>query len=414
MKNLHIYLFLISLFIAFSSNAVVITGDLTAVYGTSLPPNTYQVPMWSNIYIPTGSSFTIEPGVIIEFDYNSQMFTEPGSNLVILENTEFQMKEDTRFIIKGDLFIHGTSSGPARFYEHPANIGACWGGIIIDSCTIDTIFIDYAHIQDVEKFSFGLPLSDLAGAIFVNNSTFNVFEIRNSTIRNNFTKLMGAGICFNFSSCSNPVIIENNRFLDNRCRSKGGAIYINSLLTTKFKIFKNEFSKNRARNGGAIFLEDAIFGGIDLVKNHFVKNQARDNGGACFFRGDVVNIEIIENEFNSNRAVNFDGGGIYFSNFYHNSPMIILFNIFDSNKARDGGAVCSKHEKGSDKEYLNNLFMYNSAGDEGGAIYCEANYNFVNNTIVCNNSGISTGGIYAASTIVGSYGILNNILEVII
>ncbi len=410
MKNLKFYFVALTILTVLNSSAIVLVGDITGGGATpSLAPNTYQVLAGTNIYIPAGVTFAIEPGVIIEFEPNSQFYTEAGSNLIIMENTDFQFMQNSYVRILGDLFVNGTSTGPATFREHPANVGASWKGIIFDGCVTDTVLIDFAKITDVENFG-GTYLPYKAGAICVYNSTFDVFHVRNSTFKKNKVELFGGAICFKLSSVTNSVLIENNLFRNNRTRRKGGAIYIDSKLTTEFMIFHNRFIKNKATNGGAIFLEDAIGGGLEVAENSFDRNTANFNGGACYLTGDVININFTRNKFTKNTAVNRDGGAIFFTYFYHANNMHMLHNVFCLNEARDGGAICSINEKGDEKKYLNNLFNHNSASDQGGAIYCESDYNFLNNTFADNTAVISTGGIYATTATAGSYGIINNIL----
>jgi hypothetical protein len=408
MKNLKYTFTAIVFMVIFSVNAqTTISGDLTGPYGTSLPAGYYAVPVWGNAFIPTGATFTIEPGVIIDFEYNSSFSTQSGTNLIIMENTQFQMKSDSRFSIKGDLHVQGTPTAPASFYEHPANIGTSWLGIILDSCITDTVIINYADIRDTYKYGYG-GIVNRAGAISVNNSSFDIFKIRNSHFSNNDVEEIGACLFFNLSNCTTSLIVENTTFDNNMAQNAGGAVYLNP-NKTDVKFLHNIFSHNSSMNGGAVYVYNAQKCVMGFDRNEFVENVAEESGGSCFFTGWIRELVISRNNFKKNETVLYDGGAILFANLKHFNPVTIMLNTFEENIGRDGGAVCSKSDSGNDKNYFNNLFFHNEASDEGGAVYCEKGYSFVNNTITENSGTITTGGVYATTNIVGPYAFSNNI-----
>ncbi|MBM3436332.1 MAG: hypothetical protein FJY07_08985 [Bacteroidetes bacterium] len=203
---------------------------------------------------------------------------------------------------------------------------------------------------------------------------------------------------------------EMNEFIENTAAREGGAIYIQSDMNANFHIMKNMLESNTARFGGGIFLKNALWGIVQVYENKFLINEANNDGGACYITGDVNTIEIVKNRFEQNAGLTRDGGAIMFYGFDHINPVLMLQNHFGFNTARDGGAVCSKNEIGTEKKYLNNLFYHNDATNNGGAIYCGSGYNFLNNTIAENNAGLMAGGIFVTTNIVGADGIINNIL----
>ncbi len=263
---------------------------------------------------------------------------------------------------------------------------------------------------DIHHNTFYLNTSTRGGGLFVKNGGGNnlVMNVMNNLFDKNSVTGKGGGI-FMADMVNSTYHVETNEFIENTAAREGGAIYIKSNLTANFQILKNIFERNDARYGGGIFLKNALWGLVQAYENKFFKNEADVDGGACYITGDVSAIEIVKNSFDENAALTRDGGAIMFNSFDHINPVIMLQNQFGFNTARDGGAVCSKNEIGNQKKYLNNLFYHNNATNNGGAIYCGSGYNFLNNTIAENNAGFA-GGIYVTTNVVGTDGIINDIL----
>ena len=407
-KTTIITLTLMLFFVMSGIDSKAITGDLTASFGTNMPAGFYVVPAGNNIYVPAGATFTIDNGVVIKFENTSYLETFAGSRLTIMENTEFRFMTDGSFRINGDFIVEGTPATPVRFKEEPSNIGYSWDGIIFDTCTIDTVIINHAEIMETEKTNWG-SFVETSGALCVSNSTFVVFQVNQTMFKHNEVAGFGGGICLSNSGCANGFMINGSRFIENHAHKAGGGIFFKSNFTN-FTMVMNNLTGNHARYGGGLFLNNAATGTVDIDNNEFIDNSAYYDGGGCVLTGNVVKLEIIKNLFDHNHANNHDGGGIMFKSFFHVNPIIMLLNTFSYNTARDGAGVCSKNEIGTEKKYLNNLFLHNDASDLGGAIYCEFGYNFLNNTITENTGVIGTGGIYATTNTVGADGIANNIL----
>jgi predicted outer membrane repeat protein len=532
---------------------IPIMGDLTLLFGASMPAAVYSVPGGANIFVPAGAVFTIESGTVIEFQNASFLQTFAGSRLTILNGCEFPMMTDSRFLIGGDFIVEGTSAARVFFHEHPSCGALSWDGIIFNACVADTVIINHAVIAETEKTTGALIFTERSGSICVSNSAFDVFQVNMTEFKKNTVAYFGGGIAIENSTCTNYFTINNcrfnentaymkggaiytrntsaiithselykntatetgggihainpqkyviefsnfkensstyegggakfeygltanpildihdnsfykntttrggglflknsggnnlamntinnsfekndviergggifildlinsfysidfNKFLENRAGREGGALYVKSDLTADFHIFKNSLEKNKARFGGGFYFNNALWGQVQMYENKFLKNQANIEGGACYITGDASTLEIVKNRFDQNSALLRDGGAIMFYGFDHVNPIIILQNSFGFNSARDGGAVCSKNEIGSQKKYINNLFYHNNATNNGGAVYCGSGYNFLNNTIVENGATVLAGGIFVTTGVVGLDGIINNIL----
>lgn len=404
---------------------IPIIGDLTVLFGASMPAGNYLVPAGNNIFVPAGSAFTIESGVVIEFQNASYLQTFAGSRLTILNSTEFPMMTDSRFLIGGDFIAEGISTGRVYFHEHPLNVGLSWDGIIFNACVADTVIINNALIMDTEKINGPLTFIERSGSICIHNSAFDVFQVNFSELKHNTVNYFGAGIAINNSTCTNDFMINNTKIIENTANMKGGAIYTknssaivthceiaNNIATetgggihainpqrfivefTNFKenssgfegggakfeyalmanpildIHDNIFYKNTTTRGGGIFLKNG--GGnnlvVNMINNRFEKNNVTERGGGIFI-GDVVNSFYTAdfNWFLENRATR-EGGGIYIksdltANFH------IFKNHFEINKSRFGGGLFLKNAMWGNVQAYENQFMKNEANIDGGACY---------------------------------------------
>ncbi len=401
MKTLKITLLvlLLSVLSGLKAQIVIPGGNIIVSYPAhTLPAGHYVVNPGVNVFVPAGAAFTIEPGVIIDFRNNSLFFTQPGSKLIIMDSTEFRMQSRSMFDIKGDFFVYGAPGREAFFHDAPSLFGTGWYGINFLNCVTDTVFIDYAKIIGAYKHGF-TSIHTQAGAVCVDKSNFDIFEIHNTFFKGNDVKIDGGALFFNLSSCNTHLLIADNIFEENTADNHGGAALFNTFL------------KNSALNGGAVYVFDGSGSVMGFDINEFAENEAIDNGGACFFMGKVVEVVLSRNKFYKNYTANFDGGAIYSAALNHYNPLTIMLNTFEGNAARLGGAVCTANDNGVDKNYFNNLFYNNQSTTEGGAVFCERNYNFFNNTFNGNNTlGGTAGAIYAQTNLPGAYGISNNIL----
>ena len=395
---------LFTVFTGFSASAIIIppgpiTGRLTAGY--------YTIPAGS-VFVPAGNTLIIEPGVKIYFAPNVVLSTGPGSNLIIMDSTEFVMSTMARFDIKGDFFVFGKPGREAYF--HDALIpGGKWLGINFVTCNTDTVSINYAKIVNAYKYAGG-GVPRQAGAICAHQSTFDIFAVHHTLFQGNDALLDGGAVFFNLSHCNTGLLFADNVFEQNNAKGSGGAVFLD-VQNTDVKFLHNTFTQNTAGAGGAIYVRNGMGSIMGFDMNDFAKNEANDYGGAFFFTGDVDEVVVSRNGFYGNTAHVFDGGAIYSAGFNHINPLTIMLNVFDGNTAKLGGAVCTANDNGHDKNYFNNLFVHNYASTEGGAVWCERQYAFVNNTFSENSTtGGNAGAIYAQYLLPAPGGISNNIL----
>ncbi len=400
---------LLSAITGFVQAVVIPAGNILASYPSQhLPAGNYTLNPGTHIFLPVGKTFTIEPGVVMNFGANSIFSTGAGSNLIIMDSTEFVMDTQSMFDIKGDFFVYGLPGKEAYFHDVAA-AAIKWRGINFVNCVTDTVFIDHAKIYNTGKFSPGPIANRAGGALCAEQSIFDIFEVHHTHFMGNDVSVSGGAVFFNLSSCNTRLLFADNIFAQNTSGGSGGAVHLN-VQNTDVRFLGNTFVQNKAISGGAVYMYNGGGSILGFDNNQFTKNFANSFGGACFFTGNVVELVISRNMFNNNVANKFDGGAIYVAGLNHANPVTLMLNIFGGNTARLGGAVCTANDSGYDKNYFNNLFINNYANSEGGAVYCERQYAFVNNTFSNNSTAGTSGAIYAQTNLVNPSGISNNIL----
>ena len=263
-----------------------------------------------SIMIPDGSTLTIEPGTVVNFQGTYKLYvlgqllaignprdsitftasdTTNGWYGIRFDNTP--ETNDTSRLINCKL-LYGKAAGTA-----PDNAGGAlyfykFSKAIISNCRISNCATDY-----------------LGGAIFCNYSSP---IIRNNTISNNSSYLGGGISCYNSDSSyriSNNIISNNSAF-------SGGGIYFNGNVTIR----NNLISNNSATYGGGISCDNNT--NYTNISNNILSNNSASYGGAlyCTSAGSL----IITNTTMANNQAEY-GGAVYFDNVYPTLRNTILY-----------------------------------------------------------------------------------------
>jgi hypothetical protein len=203
----------------------------------------------------------------------------------------------------------------------------------------------------------------------------------------------GGGISFNggISLDDQPFTIGNTFFSSNEVlRGPGGAIHIDinvpAFISTY--VFSSTFINNRAyKDGGAIF---SILSTVKIAKSQFLGNVA-PSGGAISTRNSILYLDSCS--FDSNRALISGGaiavfscvlGGLETTWIPLNPPLVTP-------------AVAWNPSLVSSQDASGTVFINNTAGSVGGAIYtsgCSMSLSFI--TLLLNKA-TSGGGIFVDS-----------------
>ena len=223
-----------SLLLASLLNAAtnVPAGNVSRVWTLANSPYLIE----GDITVPEGETLTIEPGVVVEFQYWYKL------------------------TVNGDLQAVGTNIQQIVFTSTPHGPGEpAWAGIdlinTMGNCRFEYCIIENGHSMSANP-------NDRGGAINILNSSPT---IKNCTLRSNHVSKYGGAI---YSDGGDPVIesctITNNS-VGTGATASGGAIYIAN--STHALIKGNNISNNSAdayggfstgnANGGAIYLDHA-------------------------------------------------------------------------------------------------------------------------------------------------------------
>lgn len=286
----------------------------------------------------TGSSVTVKLGSDISA---TAAITTGGSNtpksVTILGEGKkytsttlaFDVKPNTTLTLNNitlDTIKHASSWGGAMYNE---------GTLILDNVTFNN------NIAQTPKAVGGGAM-----ALVATNGNAVSTTIKNSTFTNNSTESNpvyenngGAIYVYGTSKLvgDNTLKISDSLFESNHTNKTGGAIGVNNLGPSDFKIEINDttFTKNNSTGyGGAIDVTTGGTGKVNINLDHatFDSNKSsKSDGGAIAYEKGNITSNISNSTFTNNTANN--GGAIY--NGIKN--LTISNTIFDGNKTNDGG-----------------------------------------------------------------------------
>lgn len=248
----------------------------------------------------------------------------------------------------------------------------------------------------------------LGGGMYVIDGFPGWTIIKNNRVINNraisgFYVAEGGGIC---------VITTNTRILENKisvnlCQcttmdgfsAGGGLICMAGDIAPFAAISSNEISGNKSLAPGISFGGGASTWSLDnssyTMNNVFSGNKSDWYGGGLdFFSFNLTNFRVESNYFIDNEA--FYGGGV--DAFDTTSRLILTNNVFIHNTAYDqGGAVYVNRPNGSPEEHLlisvNNSFYDNHASGAGGAVFAYEDNPLVFNSLLWQNPGLANNAI---------------------
>lgn len=219
--------------------------------------------------------------------------------------------------------------------------GSSWGGAMYNEGTLILDKVTFNNNTAKTKNAVGGG----AMALVATNGNAVSTTIKNSTFTNNSTESNpvyenngGAIYVYGTSKLvgNNTLNISGSRFESNHTNKTGGAIGVNNLGPSDFKIEINDttFTKNNSTGyGGAIDVTTGGTGNVTIKLDNatFDSNKSGSDGGAIAYEKGNITSNISNSTFTNNTANN--GGAIY--NGIKN--LTISNTIFDGNKTNDGG-----------------------------------------------------------------------------
>lgn len=345
----------------------------------------------------TDSSVTVKLGGDISADDRIQIGKNTPTSVTILgENKNyksttlaFDVQKNTELTLNNitlDTIQHGSSWGGAMYNE--------------GTLTLDNVTFNNNKAQTKNAVGGGamalVATKGNAVSTTIKNSTFT----KNSTETSNSAKNNGGAIYVYGTSGQvgdNTLNISGSHFESNHTNKTGGAIGVNNLGPSDFKIeIKNTtFTENKSTGyGGAIDVTTGDTGGtgnVTLNLDHatFNGNQSESDGGAIAYEKGNITSNISNSTFTNNTANN--GGAIY--NGIKN--LKISNTIFDGNKTNDGGKGGAIYNAGNIslnqtefKQSSDTIYMANdSAADFSGTNTLNGSISSENATSEIKNKG---------------------------
>lgn len=284
----------------------------------------------------TGSSVTVKLGSDISATAPITIGSNTPKSVKILGEGKkytsttlaFDVKPNTTFTLNNitlDTIKHGSSWGGAMYNE---------GTLILDNVTFNN---NTAKTKNA--------VGGGAMALVATNGNPVSTTIKNSTFTNNSTETIhssgnngGAIYVYGTSGLvgDNTLKISDSLFESNHTNKTGGAIGVNNLGPSDFKIEINDttFTKNNSTGyGGAIDVTTGGTGNVTIKLDNatFDSNKSGSDGGAIAYEKGNITSNISNSTFTNNTANN--GGAIY--NGIKN--LKISNTRFDGNKTNDGG-----------------------------------------------------------------------------
>lgn len=213
--------------------------------------------------------------------------------------------------------------------------GSSWGGAMYNEGTLILDNVTFNNNTAKTKNAVGGG----AMALVATNGNAVSTTIKNSTESNPVYENNGGAIYVYGTSKlvgNNTLNISGSRFESNHTNKTGGAIGVNNLGPSDFKIEINDttFTKNNSTGyGGAIDVTTGGTGNVTIKLDNatFDSNKSGSDGGAIAYEKGNITSNISNSTFTNNTANN--GGAIY--NGIKN--LTISNTIFDGNKTNDGG-----------------------------------------------------------------------------
>lgn len=299
----------------------------------------------------------------------------------------FDVKPNTTLTLNNitlDTIKHASSWGGAMYNE---------GTLILDNVTFNK------NIAQTPKAVGGGAM-----ALVATNGNAVSTTIKNSTFTNNSTESNpvyenngGAIYVYGTSGLvgNNTLNISDSRFESNHTNKTGGAIGVNNLGPSDFKIEINDttFTKNNSTGyGGAIDVTTGGTGNVTIKLDNatFNSNKSGSDGGAIAYEKGNITSNISNSTFTNNTANN--GGAIY--NGIKN--LTISNTIFDGNKTNDGGKGGAIYNAGNIslsqtefKQSTDTIYMANdSTADFSGTNTLNGSISSENATSKITNKGI--------------------------
>lgn len=227
-------------------------------------------------------------------------------------------------------------------------------------------------------------INDMEGSLDIKNSQF----VNNSAISTFGGFVTGNGGAVNMRSILPNISIDTCSFIDNS-GGYGGVMSIFcdvcDSIPARIKIDSSQFLNNNANAWGGVLYYELEVDSVLIDHSIFNNNSGGYGGVICDVNRNGVCV-INSSEFNGNIG---SRGGVCYGHTYLLHSVIMNNNL----ASHSGGALYSKIIDANNCE-----FHLDSAGYNGGALYCEKEIHLANCNLTRNHSSARGGAIYLTET----------------
>jgi hypothetical protein len=301
MRKLISFIFLLSSLSISVFSQTEVSGNQSGIWSYTDSP--YFVV--GDISVPVGTSLTIEPGVIVNFQGNYKLNVAGSLQAVGLENDSIVFTtEDIATGWHGIRLLDSQNGSNFAFCrieygktmagEYPDQHG---GGVMIMNS--DAVFTDCTFSNNDATADD----SGMGGAIYAFNTTSDT-HFTHCYFLNNHAYGEGGAIKF---SGDNGAVVERCRFFDNSVLYGGGAICLYGCYDTR--INKSLFTGNTTNyaSGGVALIEGyssrVVFANCTMIDNHA---SGGDGGG----------VNVVYSEASFTNCIIYDNPGAYSDDVY--------------------------------------------------------------------------------------------------
>ena len=277
---------------------------------------------------------------------------------------------------------HGESLGPVRIADADVTFEQC---VFQDNAGRGTgghIYVDGGALTLIDS-DLHAGVADDGGAIYALDA---VVTISGSSFDGNTATVGSGGVLF---ASGGSVAIDGGSFDNNTAVDRGGAVFVEDADLT---IVDTAFALNMASDGGAVAVDQASGGtALGVSGATFSGNDATNYGGALY-AVDAGDVGLVAASFTDNYAA-VRGAGVYVDGAtsfdVHRSQ--VCANVTDG----PGGGVMVTYASGALVGISNSLFVDNISLTRGGALrlYDTSTATVVNNHFVGNSAGNEGGAL---------------------
>ncbi len=204
------------------------------------------------------------------------------------------------------------------------------------------------------------------------------------------------------------LILNNSYFSNNSGAANHGGCGLRAYSITSITLEKNIFSNNTTNGrynqyGGAVYISE--INSVILDKNTFSDNYAADDGGAVYIdTGLSSSVLLVHNIFSNNSTGDWGGGVVIYSRYGHADTITVTNNLIIKNYAKNGAGGIHLYDKSAVLEIVNNTILRNyNDGTSGGGINIPSDgarlLRIYNNVIQENENSSGDQDIWAGPTI---------------